>query len=270
MVTGKNNPKPVKTESCPRPDGFFSDRPVPYIATSDGSLTLMSSCGETYHSTGGAVEESQHVYIESGLRYYLEEREKAGLVPTVVHIFELGLGTGLNALLTFRETLREGFPASVQICYHTVDKNPLEPVIWEKLDYARSEKENDFFSKMHLGPWNEPFAPAPGFTLIKLKEDYLDLIINHPIDVVYYDAFSPSVQPELWTSGAIGLLLPALTANGILTTYSCKGSFKQVLRDWGFSLQKLPGTGKKRHILRAVYGSHNSLITGVSNASMSK
>jgi tRNA U34 5-methylaminomethyl-2-thiouridine-forming methyltransferase MnmC len=270
MATGKNNPKPVNTESCPRPDGFFSDRPAPYIATSDGSLTLMSSCGETYHSTGGAVEESQHVYIESGLRYYLEKREKAGLVPAVVHIFELGLGTGLNALLTFRETFQKNFPASVQICYRTVEMNPLEAVIWEKLSYARSEKENDFFRKMHLGPWNEPFVPAPGFTLIKLKENYLDLVIKDPIDVVYYDAFSPAVQPELWTSAAVGQLRPALTANGILTTYSCKGSFKQVLRDWGFTLEKLPGTGKKRHILRAVYDPHNSLITGVSNASMSK
>ncbi|MFA5443839.1 MAG: tRNA (5-methylaminomethyl-2-thiouridine)(34)-methyltransferase MnmD [Bacteroidales bacterium] len=270
MVTGKNNPKPVNTESCPRPDGFFSVSPAPYIETSDGSLTLMSSCGETYHSTGGAVEESQHVYIESGLRYYLEEREKAGLVPAVVHIFELGLGTGLNALLTYREMFREKFPASVHIFYSAVEMNPLEAVIWEKLDYARSEKENDFFRKMHMGPWNEPFVPAPGFTLIKLKKNYLNLIINDLIDVVYYDAFSPAVQPELWTSAALGQLLPALTANGILTTYSCKGSFKQVLRDWGFSLQKLPGTGKKRHILRAVYGSHNSLITGVSNASMSK
>lgn len=270
MVTGKNKPKPVNTESCPHPDGFFSDRPAPFMATSDGSVTLMGPYGETYHSTGGAVDESQHVYIESGLRYYLEQREKEGLLPTVVNIFELGLGTGLNALLTYREMLRKHFPASVKICYLTAEMHPLETVVWEKLDYAGSEKEKEFFRNVHRGPWNEPFDPAPGFKLIKLKKDFLECSLKCPVQVVYYDAFSPAAQPELWTYGAVAKLVPALTAKSVLTTYSCKGSFKQVLRDSGFTLEKLPGTGKKRHILRAVYGLHNSLMTGVSNASMAK
>jgi len=268
MVIGKNNSKPVNTESCPLPDGFFSDYSSPFTETEDGSFTIMGPYGETYHSTGGAVEESQHVYIQSGLRYYLEKMKETGLVPAVVNIFDLGLGTGLNALLTYRETLREGFPASVQICYRTVELNPLETVIWEKLDYAQSEKEKDFFRNMHRGSWNEPVIPAPGFTLIKVKANFLDFFINDPVDVVYYDAFSPAVQPELWTVPAVRRLIPVLTANAVLTTYCCKGTFKQVLRDLGFSIQKLPGTGKKRHILRALYGLHNSRITGSSNASI--
>lgn len=270
MVTGKNNPKPVNTESCPQPDGFFSDRLNSIIPTSDGSVTLMGPCGETYHSTGGAVAESQYVYIECGFRHYMEQREAAGFLPKVVNIFELGLGTGLNALLTYRETLRNNFPDSVQINYRAVETNPLEPDIWEKLDYAQTEKEKAFFRQMHLGPWDEAFVPASGFTLIKMKENYLDLTLYDPVHVVYYDAFSPAVQPELWTNEAIGKLLPFLKENSVLTTYSCKGSFRQVLHDAGFSIEKLPGTGKKRHILRAVYGSHNFLITGVSNASMAK
>ncbi len=230
----------------------------------------MGPLGETYHSTGGAIEESQHVYIDSGLRYYLESRKEEGLVPAVVNIFELGLGTGLNVLLTYREMLKDHFPGSVQIFYRAVEINPLESGIWEKLDYARSEKENDFFRKMHRSPWNEPFDPAPGFTLIKLRNNFLDCTFKGPVNVVYYDVFSPAVQPELWTSQAVGKLIPSLSGNTVLTTYCCKGSFKQILRDKGFITQRLPGTGKKRHILRAVYGLHNSLITGVSNASIAK
>jgi hypothetical protein len=132
-------------------------------------------------------------------------------------------------------------------------------------------KKKRNFSGMCTGvPVNEPFDPAPGFKLIKLKKDFLECTLKGPVQVVYYDAFSPAAQPELWTYGAVAKLVPALTAKSVLTTYSCKGSFKQVLRDSGFILEKLPGTGKKRHILRAVYGLHNSLMTGVSNASMAK
>jgi large subunit ribosomal protein L31 len=121
----KISQNPSIQKAVPTRTAFFSDRPAPFIATSDGSVTLMGPYGKTYHSTGGAVDESQHVYIESGLRYYLEQREKEGLLPTVVNIFELGLGTGLNALLTYREMLRKHFPASVKICYLTAEMHPL-------------------------------------------------------------------------------------------------------------------------------------------------
>ncbi|MDD3522003.1 MAG: tRNA (5-methylaminomethyl-2-thiouridine)(34)-methyltransferase MnmD [Bacteroidales bacterium] len=275
MATVRSNTKQHETKSCPRKDGFFdtiSPQLVPtsleLVPTEDGSLTIRGPWGETYHSVSGAVQESQHVYIGNGLRHYIQKNNEESSISQTIHILDVGFGTGLNALLTYRELVSGLFPESTGIFYEAVEKFPLPEKFTEKLLYADSEQEMEFFRNIHRGSWGVPFPAAKGFTVLKHAGD---LVGYHPlqgIHVVYFDPFSPAVQPELWTSEIIAGITPCLQKNAVLTTYSCRGSFKRVLRGTGFLVERLQGIGKKRHVLRAVYCPHNLLITGATSSSM--
>ena len=270
MATARSNTKQHETKSCPRKDGFFDTMSLELVPTEDGSNTLRGPWGETYHSISGAVQESQHVYIKSGLRYFAQRDAAKGCLSQTIHILDVGFGTGLNALLTYRELLTGLFPESTSIYYEAVEKFPLTEDITEKLIYTDSGQEIEFFRNIHRGSWGVPFQAAQDFTMLKHAGD---LDGYHPvqgIQIVYFDPFSPAVQPELWTSDIIAGITPFLQKNAVLTTYCCKGSFKHVLRESGFEIERLQGIGKKRHILRAVYCPHNLLMTGVTSSSIIK
>lgn len=270
MATGKNNQTPDNTESCPQQDGFFDDRPPSLVPTEDGSPTLLSVTGETYHSLSGAVLESQHIYVETGFRFLSDRMRKSGQYPKTIHLLEMGFGTGLNALLTYRAWMSERKGPAPEILYETFEAFPLHETIWNALHYDSSPDEKEFFVHMHQGPWGEPFQAAAGFTLIKRKEDFTAGFLPANIHLVYYDAFSPAVQPELWTKEVLGRITPFLETNAVLVTYSSRGEVKRHLLELGFMIERLPGPGKKRHILRAVYRPDTCLMTGVSSASIRK
>lgn len=259
-----------KTKSCPPKDGFFDDLSAQVVMTEDGFSTLKGPWGETYHSISGAVLESQYIYIDNGLGYFIHLNILEGTLPSRIHILEMGLGTGLNALLTYRQMIRGTFPAADGIFYEGVELFPPDEKILEPLHYTASDKEEDFFWKMHRGPWNEPFCPAPGFTMLKRKENFVNYVPEKEIHLIYYDPFSPAVQPELWSADILGKITPTLVRNAVFTTYCCRRSVKNNLKDAGFLTERLPGPGKKRHILRAVYGVQSLRITGVINSSIMK
>ena len=215
-------------------------KPNKIILTKDKSPTLfVPELNEHYHSVHGAVQESMHIYIDSGLNYF--EKNK-------ISILEIGFGTGLNAVLTFAEAEKR----SLKINYETIEKYPVEAEIFQKLDYSSNlELNKSIFNDLHNCKWNEKVEISSFFTIKKINSDLKTYNFTGNYDLVYFDAFSPEKQPKLWTKEIFTKIYNCLNEGGILVTYSAKGIVKQALRGSGFTVKRLPGPPGKHHILRA-------------------
>ena len=218
-------------------------------ATEDGSLTLYTSrFGEHYHSTHGAVQESRHIYtglaLEGRLATWHQDKGKA------LRLFEVGLGTGLNALLTALVADREQIP----IHYTSIEKYPLPEEVFHHLSYEKTigEGSDELLRRLHECPWREDVSITPFFTLHKVLGDLTDYTFPQALDVVYYDAFSPESQPELWEERLFLSLYDAMNWQATLATYCAKGVVRRALQHAGFSVERLPGPPGKREVLRAV------------------
>ena len=214
--------------------------------TKDGSNTLyVPELNEHYHSVHGALQESQHVFIKHGLEHILEQKRD-------VKILEIGFGTGLNAILTLPFALAQ--KAFVQ--YDTLEKYPLTMDVVEQLHFEQfilNPELLDHFKKMHAAPWNEPIDLSPYFTLQKIHETLEEFSPPEAYyDVVYFDAFAPEKQPELWTEEVFAKLYNATRPGGILVTYCAKGAFKRNLKAAGFIVEALPGPPGKREMTRGI------------------
>lgn len=202
--------------------------------TEDGSATLRSPlCGDTYHSTRGAVGESRHVFIENGFL-------QTGCDP--VRILEAGFGTGLNAWLTYLEAARQGRTVE----YTAVELYPVPEDVAAKLNYT----DDPHFGAMHRAEWGAGTTIANHFRLLKLNVDLTLAEFSGNFDLVYYDAFAPDTQPELWTQEVFDKIFRAMAEGGTLVTYSAKGDVKRALRAAGFEVTRLPGALGKRHMLK--------------------
>lgn len=215
--------------------------------TADGSLTLYSAeSGEHYHSVHGAVQESRHIFIECALAH------RAGMLdtPRTLHLLEVGFGTGLNALLTQLWAERH----DLAIRYTSLEKYPVPEEVYRQLSYPDlgDTTADTTLQALHATAWEEEAEASPHFLLTKRCMDLCTLsALAYPIDVVYFDAFSPEAQPELWTE-AIFASIHALCAPGaVLTTYCAKGEVRRRLQRVGFVVERLPGPPGKREILRA-------------------
>ena len=207
--------------------------------TDDGSATLyVPELDEHYHSVKGAHTESIHIFINMGMHRALETGAQQPL-----RIFEVGFGTGLNALLTLEEAERTG----VSVIYYSAELYPLQWSEIEPLHYS----DHPLFERLHEVAWNEPVEITPHFTLCKLQGDVHQLDIP-AADVVYFDAFAPEKQPEMWEESFLDKLYAALPPKAVLTTYCAKGEVRRRLQRAGFLVERLPGPpGGKREILRA-------------------
>ncbi len=210
--------------------------------TDDGSATLfVPALNEHYHSVKGARTESQHIFIDMGL----EASEAAE--PRVL---EIGFGTGLNALLT----LEAAGESQRKVHYTGVELYPLAWDTIEQLGYS----DHPLFKTLHTAPWGEDVEITPYFTLNKLEEDitapanHLSLLTNPCYDLVYFDAFAPEKQPEMWSQELFTQIYVIMNKGGILTTYCAKGTVRRMLQSSGFVVERLPGPpGGKREIIRA-------------------
>jgi len=224
------------------------------ITTSDGSHTLYHEIlNETYHSKNGALQESLHVFIQNGLVNFLNKNS----VETI-HIFEVGFGTGLNAFLTLKETMNR----NIKIKYTCLEAFPLSIETINQLNYLNYlNDENDIlknlFNKMHLCNWNDWVKINDHFSIYKM-ENKLELItsnillqISNPFDLIYFDAFAPDKQPELWTTSIFKTIFDTMKTGSIMVTYSAKGDVKRALREAGFIVKRLAGPIGKRHMLSA-------------------
>ena len=208
--------------------------------TADGSNTVVSDIfSETYHSVNGAVTESLHVFIDAGLKSCSKKS---------IRVFEVGFGTGLNALLTSIEAEKH----SLHIEYHSVELYPIPLEVVEHLRY-HDFLSSDFqmFKTMHEVPWDMPAQISPNFQLKKISANLLDISFTDFFDVVFFDAFSPGIQPELWTRDIFAKIYNHMFPGGIITTYCAKGEVRRNMKASGFEVERLPGPPGKREMLRA-------------------
>lgn len=214
------------------------------ITTTDGSHTVeIPEWHVTYHSRHGAVQESMHVFIESGLRHVLRREN----TPRPIRIFEMGLGTGLNVLLTVIEAERE----KVSVQYTAVEAYPLQEQEWRALNYGGNETEKDWLRNIHEAAWGEEVVISEYLTLIKEQKKLADFTPAEGVHLIYYDAFAPAAQPELWTREVFEKLHHVLYPDGVLVTYCAKGDVRRAMLAAGFSVEKIPGPPGKREMVRA-------------------
>ena len=215
------------------------------IKTADGSHSLyVKDLDEHYHSVHGAIQEGQHVFIKMGLNSLLPPKK-------TINILEIGLGTGLNVLLTYLENLKD---TSVYVDYTALEAFPLGNEITDQLNYLDlldAKQYQKIYSMIHEGPWDQPFELAKNFILQKLKNTLQEVKFENIFDIIYFDAFGPRVQPEMWTEKIFTKIYAATKSNGFLVTYCAKGEVKRTLKKVGFIVETLQGPPGKREMVRA-------------------
>ncbi len=213
------------------------------LLTADGSHTLFSSkFNEIYHSRHGAIQESNHVFVQHGLMQ---------VKTRPIRIFELGFGTGLNAFLAFLFAQNH----SIDVHYEGVELYPIENDIAQSLNYADELCAGKFkheFLQLHTSLWNQSHQLSVNFTFIKKHISIADYqpAINH-FDVIFFDAFAPDVQSELWSEKMFAKMYAILKPGGILCTYCAKGIVRRAMQGAGFVVQRQPGPPGKREMLVA-------------------
>jgi len=212
------------------------------VITADGSHTIyVPELNEHYHSIHGAIQESELIFIKYGFEFCKADP---------VNIFEVGLGTGLNVLLTAMKSL---FEARV-VNYTAIEKYPLTEQVINTLNYYKfaGKGAKYLFKKIHSCPWNVNVNICKNFNFKKINGDMVDYVIEGKYDLIYFDAFGPDKQPELWTGNIFSKLSSASNRNSIIVTYSAKGEVKRNLKACKFNVSFLPGPPGKREIIRAI------------------
>jgi tRNA U34 5-methylaminomethyl-2-thiouridine-forming methyltransferase MnmC len=216
-----------------------ANREIKLIVTEDGSHSLyVPELNETYHSFHGARQESMHVFIKQGL----ENWRKSNPDALSCHIFEVGFGTGLNAFLALQYAEENQF----KIQFTTIEPYPVSLELVEQFNYANAQ-EKDQFLALHTSPWDEEVVISDFFhfkkILGKLEEKSLE---SYEFDVVFFDAFAPNKQGELWTQEILMKITLQMKDRGVLTTYCAQGQFRRDLTAAGLQVSKVPGPpGKK-------------------------
>jgi tRNA U34 5-methylaminomethyl-2-thiouridine-forming methyltransferase MnmC len=214
------------------------------IRTHDGTNTLFNSVlDEHYHSIHGARNESQHVFIEMGI-------DALPSTKNVINVFEMGFGTGLNALLCLHWAVQN----EQNVCYNTIELNPISIDIVKQLNFSELEGMSylkDKFMDIHECNWEEKHSINSFFTITKNKLKLENVTIEQDADVIFFDAFSPDKQPELWTVEIFKNMKYLLKPKGYLVTYCAKGYVRRNMIQAGFSIERLPGPPGKREMIRA-------------------
>ena len=219
-----------------------------FIPTKDGSNTLLHpKLNVHYHSLHGALQESLHVFINSGLDYYYHINKSKF---SVINIFELGFGTGLNTLLTAQYAIKN----QCSIKYSSIEIDPLTNFDTNSfISFTNNIKESEeLFQIIHSSEWNHLTYINTYFQLLKIYGDILKFNFTEEVNVIYFDAFAPNAQPELWTINTLQILYEALTKNGVLVSYCAQGQFKRNLKELGFKVESIAGPPGKREMTRAI------------------
>jgi tRNA U34 5-methylaminomethyl-2-thiouridine-forming methyltransferase MnmC len=217
---------------------------IEIITTSDGSHSLLNTeLDETYHSRHGAVQESIHVFIKEGLDYFLQRKD-----ATDIAILEVGFGTGLNALLT----LQRAQEFSNSIHYTSLETYPIPEEIWSKLNYIDSVGLKEKFDQLHQAPWNSAVYILPNFELQKQNVTLQQADLSTGFDLIYFDAFAPNKQPEMWEIDVLKKVVDAMKVDGVFVTYCAKGQLKRDLKSLGLIVETLAGPPGKKEMVRGV------------------
>ncbi len=212
------------------------------IFTGDGSHSVVEEdTGITYHSRHGAIQESRHVFIEAGLH-----AAQSTFPADTLSVFEMGFGTGLNAFLTAIEAL-----GRQPVRYVALDAYPLELGTIILLNYPEQLGHEDLFNAIQLAPWNALAPIHNAFSLQKQAAGLLDYACGQRFHLIYFDAFAPEAQPELWTEAVFKKLGACMYPGGLLVTYCSKAAVRRALEAAGWQVEKLPGPAGKREMARA-------------------
>lgn len=216
------------------------------VTTKDGSKTIrLEEWNEHYHSTHGAVQESMHVYIRAGLDHFLTKYQ-----PDEISVLEAGFGTGLNALLAQEWSEK----TKTHIHYTGVEAFPISEEERHALDYSKvmsAANAEDIFHQLHEARWEEVVPLTEHFKLTKHQLFFAEMEMKNVADVVFYDAFGPRVQPELWEVPVFQKFYKALKPGGVFVTYCVKGTAKRAMQSIGFEVDIIEGPPGKRHMMRA-------------------
>ncbi len=222
------------------------------IKTADGSHSLfVEELNEHYHSIHGAIQESNHVFIDAGLKPFVSgssDLYKGGKGPLA--ILEIGLGTGLNAMLTYIETQK----SDINIHYTAIEAYPVSADLIDQLNYVEllnAQNLQPVYTAIHACEWGRPVALSDQFTILKIKNTLQDTVLENNYHLIYFDAFGPGVQPEMWTEEIFAKLYAVVEPGGCLVTYCAKGEVKRTLKRVGFTVESLPGPPGKREMVRA-------------------
>lgn len=214
----------------------------PLYLTADGSHSVISDrFGVSYHSKHGAVTESNHVFIAAGL-HHLDKQQ--------VSVLEIGFGTGLNALLTWQESVRK----TLQVVYHAYEKYPISASVVADLNYQSllgNPDVSEVLKQIHAVPSARPILLSGGMEFVLYQEDFHTIAAVDTYDLVYFDAFAPETQPDLWDEAMFSRMHAAMREQGVLVTYCAKGIVRRAMLSVGFTVEKIPGPPGKREMLRA-------------------
>jgi tRNA U34 5-methylaminomethyl-2-thiouridine-forming methyltransferase MnmC len=218
---------------------------IELLLTADGSHTLLVPGAEiTYHSKHGAIQESVHVFINAGLHFAMEQKNE-------LTIFEMGFGTGLNALLTFLETQLH----DIKIKYHAVETNPIDNQLVNRLNYPEQLGNTGLtepLEAMHLAPFGQELLLSETFSITKFENCITQYTTDTKYDIIYFDAFAPNAQPGLWTQEVFERISTMMEPGGCLVTYCSKGDVRRAMQAAGLTVTKLPGPPGKREMIRAL------------------
>ena len=219
---------------------------IKIIKTEDGSHSLLNdSLNETYHSTHGAIQESIHVFIRNGLQFFANKKSE-------IKVFEVGFGTGLNAFLAIQFSIEH----KIKVDYTSIETFPIHWSLASQLNYAdliSFENGKTLFEKIHQCEWNKEIQINEFFSLTKLHQTIQSTILkDENFDVVFFDAFAPSKQPELWELSVLEKTIHSLKSNGVFVTYCAQGQLKRNLKQLGMKVESLPGPPGKREMVRAI------------------
>lgn len=208
--------------------------------TADGSPTLyVPELDETYHSMHGSVQEARHVFIENGLRFVATKSKQ-------VNILEVGFGTGLNALLTAQYATEN----AIRVNYVGLEAFPVEEAIWKEINYLTDAEARTLYTKIMAHPFGETISIDFIFSLSKEAKLIQDWVATGTFDLIYYDAFGPRAQAEMWELPIFEKLYSLLNVGGALVTYCAQGQFKRHLKSLGMRVENLPGPPGKREMTR--------------------
>ena len=221
------------------------------LRTKDNSFTLFNpELNETYHSRHGALQESLYVFIKQGLHYCIEKTQN-----TPLNILEVGFGTGLNAVLTYLEFEKQPLP----IKYYSLEPFPISVELTTQLGYTEllqlTEKQEKIFYELHSGKANNSINDV-SFTFNLIQSGLMNFNIKTNFNLIYFDAFAPEKQPDLWTKEVFEKCYFLLDNYGVLVTYCAKGEVKRTLKASGFKVETLPGPPGKREMIRAIKEPH--------------
>lgn len=235
--------------TLPPPGPYLCGMSLQIITTADGSASLYNpQLDETYHSRHGALQESLHVFINAGL---VPAWQRFGTESLGLKVLEIGFGTGLNALLAWQWAQQQ----QVAVQFVTLEPYPVAHELARQLDYASllpEEEAAETFLAMHEAPFAQPVQLSPYFTLLKHRttlEDYAAPAGR--FHCVFFDAFAPAKQPEVWQLENLQKCFEALARGGLFTTYCAQGAFKRNLAACGFQIEVLPGPPFKKEMVRA-------------------